>query len=445
MKKILYGNEARKLIKQGIDTCANVVKVSMGSGGKNVLIFNGSSTEIINDGVTIARAINIKDPIQQAGIQLAKQCAIKTNEDAGDGTTTTIVLLQAFLDEIIKDIQLENPRQIREDLKQEIETILTKIEVKQIKNKKDVYNLALTSSLNPNVSQIIADIYKELGRSAKISIEETSKNTLAKEIIKGIKFDSINPNKLSEENKTLNDCGLIVKENIENFNELAIDLKKHFENGLKSVVIISNSFSHSALVSISGFRDLNLVPIEYKMLAGIDDLKLYGDKCEKVIINKETTTIIGGNGNTDEKVRELELELKKEESNFQKELLENRIANLKGSVAVIKVGGNTDVERQEIYLKVEDAVNCVKGAYDLGYCVGGGKALKEASKGTKLEAICSKPYEQIKENLGYEPNLDGVIDSFKTIKHSLLNSFSTATSILTTESALIEELDENDD
>jgi len=190
MKKILFSTDARNRIKKGIDKCCDVVKVSLGGYGKNVLIYNGSSTEIINDGVSIAREVNVKDEVEQAGIQLAKQCANQTNEDAGDGTTTTLVLLQATLNEIISDLQVENPRKVRDELFREAEEALSKVKVKQITSKKDVLNLAYTSSLDKEVAKLVSEVYEELGKEAQVSIEETSRNVLEKEIVNGMSFET---------------------------------------------------------------------------------------------------------------------------------------------------------------------------------------------------------------------------------------------------------------
>lgn len=442
-KKILFSNEARQRIKAGIDKCVDVVKVSMGGNGRNVLIYNGATTEIINDGVSIAREVDVKDEVEMAGIQLAKQCANQTNEDAGDGTTTTLVLLQSILNEIITDFETENPRELRDRLIKEANEVLGKVEVKQIETREDIYNLALTSSLNPGVAEIVEDIYWELGKEAHVSIEETSKNVLEKEIVKGMQFETKFAESkflLVEESQTYEDIDVAVMD-IANQEAIQEALGSAVAREKKDLIVIANQFPRPVLMAILAQKDFNIVPIEYKMLKNIDDLKDYiGDKpLDKVIIKGDSTTVIGGKGDVSKKVYGLRDRLEKEESQYEKENIENRIASLLGSIAIIRVGKNTDVERQEAVLKIEDALGTVKGAYEMGYCKGGGLALYGNGK------FYNAPYEQLCENAGVKDMIipENVIDSFKVVKHSLLNALSTATSILTVAAALIKENDES--
>lgn len=451
MKKILFGTDARNRIKAGIDKCCDVVKVSLGGYGKNVLIYNGSSTEIINDGVSIAQAVNVKDEIEQAGIQLAKQCANQTNEDAGDGTTTTLVLLQAVLNETITEFQTENPREVRDALFKEAEEVLAKIDVKQIKTKEDVYNIAYTSSLDKDVASLVSEIYDELGKDAQVSIEETHRNVLEKEIVNGMKFETKRAEEKLikvEETKTYEDVNVMVVDKADSVDDIQALITVAQSRGKKDAVIIANEFPRNILLSLMQTKSFNVVPVEYKMFNTIEDVKDYvgTEPVEKIVIEPDKTTIIGGKGDVSEKVKGLKNRLENEESSFEKENLTKRISSLLGRVAIIRVGKNTDVERQEAVLKVEDALGAVKGAYELGYTKGGGKALLEASRGQseRFEKICEAPYKQICANAGFEVEVpETVIDSFKTVKHSLLNALSTGTSILTAEAALIEERDDD--
>lgn len=451
MKQILFGKDARNRIKAGVDKCCDVVKVSLGGYGKNVLIYNGSSTEIINDGVSIAQAVNVKDEVEQAGIQLAKQCANQTNEDAGDGTTTTLVLLQAVLNEIITDLQVENPREVRAELFKGAEETLAKVSVKQIESKDDIYNLALTSSLDKDVAKLVSDVYEELGKDAQVSIEETSRDVLEKEIVKGMKFESKRAEEKLikvEETRTYEDVDVMVVDKAESIEDIQALVSTAVSRGKKDAIVIANQFSRPVFLAIMQSKSFNIVPIEYKMLLTIEDAKDYVgvETVEKVIVEPTQTTLIGGKGDVKEKIAGLQERLTKEESNFEKENLTSRISSLLGRVAIIRVGKNTDVERQEAVLKVEDALGAVKGAYELGYTKGGGKALLEASEGQseRFKKICASPFEQICKNAGKTVEIpDTCVDSFKTVKHSLLNAISTGTSILTAEAALIEERDED--
>lgn len=435
MKKILFGNDARKRIKSGIDKCCDVVKVSLGNNGKNVLIYNGQTTEIINDGVSIAREVNVKDEIEQAGIQLAKQCANQTNEDAGDGTTTTLVLLQSILNEIITEFQTENPREIRDRLFKEANEILNRVDVTEIDNRHDVYNLALTSSLDPKIAEVVADVYEELGKDAQVSIEEVNRDILEKEIIAGMKFETKRAEARilkTKDSMTFENCNVLVRDMADNIDDIKAAVA--MLGGKKEIVIIANQFSRPVLLSIMATNNINIVPLEYKQFSPIEDVMDYVGKelVDKVIIEENSVTLIGGKGDVTKRVEELKAKLAKEESTYEKENIEKRIAQLLGKIAIIRIGKNTDVERIESYLKLEDALGSVKGAYEMGYCKGGGMALGELGYRHNV-------YKQICENAGGIVSVpETVIDSFKTVKYSLLNAISTATSILMLESALIE-------
>lgn len=450
MKKIITGVEARKYLKQGIDKCCDVVKVSMGAYGKNVLIYNGQTSEIINDGVSIAKAVEVKDEIEQAGIQLAKQCAEMTNNSAGDGTTTTLVLLQAILNEVITDFQTENPRDLREKLFKEAREVLSNIEIKQIKTKKDIYNLSLTSSLDDKVAEIISEIYWELGKDAKITVEERQEDVLEHEFVKGIQFDSKKgESKLlkSEEKIIEDDIYAIVSEKCDR-EEIQKAVSVATQAGKDKLIVISNQFDRNVLISFMNTQNFKFIPVEYREFRNIEDIKDYiGDKpLEKIIITDETTTLIGGKGNVEAKIELLKAKKEETTSQFEKEQIDSRIASLLSGVAVIRIGKQTDVEREEYVLKIEDALNCVKGAYEQGYCVGGGSALARASKGTSemMTKILCSPYKQICENAGKSLEIpDTVIDSFKSVKESLLNALSTATSVMTVEALLVEEKEDD--
>jgi chaperonin GroEL len=437
MKKILFGNDARQQIKAGIDKCVDVVKVSYGAKGKNVLIFNGSNVEIINDGVSIAREVSVKDEIEQAGIQLAKQCANQTNEDAGDGTTTTLVLLQSILKEIITEFSVKDPRELREDLFKEINEVLEKVERKEVKSRGDVYNLALTSSLDQDIAKTIADIYDELGKNAQISIEETHRDVIEKEIINGIKFESKRPDLLKVDDVTLEDCGVLVLDKVEDKNLFEPRVIEEIKKGRNSLVILANKFSKNILISIMKIDNFKIIPIEYSMMSPLDDISDYvgEEPAKRIIITNESTTILEGKGNVTDKIEKLREKLAKEESAYERENLERRIAQLLGKVAIIRIGKNTDIEREEIVLKLEDALGTVKGAYELGYTKGGGKALLEACGGSSdiVKRICETPSKIIGDDVP-----DTVIDSYKTVKYSLLNALSVATSVSMVESCLIE-------
>ena len=439
MKKILLGVEARKRLKSGVDLCADVVKVSMGGNGKNVAIYNGVTTEVINDGVSIAREVNQKDEILQSGIQLAKQCAEKTDRDAGDGTTTTIVLLQAILKEIITDLQIKSPRVLREELYKEADEVLKRMDVKEIKGKKDMYNIALTSSLSPEVAEVVSSIYDKLGKSAKVTIQESNDDKLEYEVVEGMqvetKYLADNILQTAEEKVTLENVPVLYLDKAETLEKIQKKIQTIEGNTL---VVISNQFSQPVLLAMMN-PQFKFYPLQNKEWNNKKDIPAFigAENVSKVIITKENTTFIGGKG--DSKSHVAELRKKEAESEYDKEIIAKRIASLESGVAVIKAGKATDAERGEFVLKIEDAVNAVKSALEGGYVKGGGVSLLEAGKGGILENIAKSPYEQIVLNGGTKEIPETVIDSFKSVKFSLLNALSTACSILTVEAVMVEE------
>lgn len=450
MKKIILGVEARKKLKAGVDLCADVVKVSMGGHGKNVAIYNGVTTEIINDGVSIAGEVNQKDEELQSGIQLAKQCAEQTNKDAGDGTTTTLVLLQSILKEIITDLSIESPRVVREKLYKEAEAVLARIPITEVKTKEDIYNIALTSSLDEKVAEVLADVFDKLGKDAKVTTQETDKNCLESEIVEGMQFeakslsDSILKN-LSDEKVELDNVDVLYIEKAETIEKIQEKIQSMSEER-HTLVVIANQFARPVLLSMMN-PSFKFYPVENRELNNKEDIPVFigVDPVEKVIITKDNITLIGGKGEKKEHLEALKKKLESAESEYEKELLEKRIASLESGVAVVKVGKATDTERGEAVLKIEDAINAVKGAMESGYVKGGGLALKEAGVSGILEKVCSSPYDQIVKNGGDKEVKDTVIDSFKSVKFSFLNALSTACSILMVEAMLVEEKEDEED
>lgn len=451
MKKVLIGIEARKSLKRGIDLCADVVKVSMGGNGRNVAIYNGYTTEVINDGVSIAKEINVTDESLQAGIQLAKQCAEQTNRDAGDGTTTTIVLLQAILKEIITDLQTVSPRKLRETLYAEADAVLGRMKIKQIETKEDMYNIALTSCLDEEIAKVLSDAFDKLGKDMKVTVEEVDKTCLELSIVEGMQFEakslsgSILQN-VADEKVELSDVDVMYVKKAETIDSIQERLSKVVDRGGKSLVIIANQFSRPVLLAMMA-PDFKFYPIENREMNNGEDIPAFVGEVpvDKVIIEKGKITLIGGKGERKAHIESLKKKREELESDYDKEVIDKRIASLDSGIALVKIGRATDVERSEAVLKIEDAVNAVKGALDAGYVKGGGIALMDASKGGILEKIGASPYNQIILNGGDKEIPETVIDSFKSVKFSFLNALSTACSILTVEAALIEEKEKDEE
>lgn len=459
MKEILFGKDARNKIKEGINKCCDVIKVSMGNNGKNVLIYNGSLTDIINDGVSIVRAIDVKDEVEQAGIMLAKQCASKTNNAAGDGTTTTLVLLQSLINELISDTQLISSRELRKQIQEANILVQEKLDEvsKKISSIDDIEKIATTSSLDSEIGKLIAEIYEKLGENANIIIEETERDILEKEIVEGIQFSSKNVALYSDESEQYYDIPLIVFKTKFEAEELAKKLQVLASNGDMEAVVVAPQWDKTALTLITQFKMKGTFKVAAvkNLDTNIEDVEAIGNRVSKVIITSENTTLIGGNGNVTDYIEKLKEKLEKEESKYNKELLKKRISFLSGGIGIIHIGKPTDVERHEYVLKIEDAINAAKSAYDGGFVIGAGITLSKIgnelfsspkNEGERImKEVCSSPMKQILENSGLESfvdiDLNNVYDSVKVIKSALTNAISTATSILTAEAALIERND----
>jgi chaperonin GroEL len=446
--KILYGEYARNGIKKGIDKCVESVKVSLGHNGKNVLIYNGNLSEIINDGVTIAKFVESKDETEMAGIRLAQQCAAITDRDAGDGTTTTLVLLQSFLNEIL-DAQLKKPRELRKEILESVERVMEKLEksAKKVENIQDIENVATTSSLNPKIGKMIAEIFDKLGKDASITIDATRRNVLESEIIEGYQFDSEQKHLYAEDKEEFLDVPFIVFDKKVEAQDILEKVNVISNEKGNSLVVIGREFSNEAIgmvvkLAAKGFKTALIRNMEINE----DDLKALGNKAEKIIITPEKTTIIKANGEYKVYADKLKTKLEKEESEFEREKLVDRIAKLTNGIAVVTVGGSTDLEREEIKLKVEDAINAAKTAYKYGTVQGAGLALKNASEGEIIADIAGSVYKQICENAEEEVEVgENVRDSLLVVKTALRSASSVATSILTAEAALIYERETESD
>ena len=445
--KILYGKEARNGLQRGVNTCANVVKVSLGHKGKNVTIYNGHLVDIINDGVTIAKFVETKDETEMAGVRLAQQCAAITNQEAGDGTTTTLVLLQSFLDELLSDTQMSEPRTLRKEIEESVKKVLVKLEkdATKVNDIKDIENVATTSSLDPKIGKMIAEIFGKLGKEANITLEETRYNVLEHRIVDGYQFDSENKALYKEEKEEYKDIPVAVFKKKVSADDIVGKVHTLIQEKEEQLMVIAPDVKKDAIGLITKFNakgEFRIALVQNKEL-NEEDLSAIGNKVKKAIVTTGTTTLIGGNKDTSEYVKSLKDELAKEESSFQKELLQRRISSLTNGVAIVTVGAQTDVAREELKLKVEDAINAAKTAYTDGLVKGGGFALLEAGKGELIEKIAGSVYMQICEN-AETPALiipGNVVDSLLAVKSSLMSAASIATSILTTEAALIEEDD----
>jgi len=423
-KIIKYNEEAREKIKSGIDQVADAIKITLGPRGRNVVLDKGfGSPTITNDGVSIAKEIELEDKFENIGADLIKEVANKTNDVAGDGTTTATVLTQAIIREGLKLVATGmNPVNIRlgiEDAKKDIIVELKK-NSKSVSSKEEIAQVATISAENAEMGRMIADVISEVGKDGVVTVEESQTFGLEKEIVEGMNFDKgyISPYMLTNAESLkaeLKDPYIIITDKkISTVAEILPILEKITVTGKKDIVIIADDLEGEALTTLvlNKLRGiLNVLAIKApefgdnkkQMLEDIAvltggkviseetgmkmenvELNILG-QASKVISTKDSTTIVGGKGkkkDIEARVNQLKNSIKSSESKYDKEKLQKRLAKLSGGVAVIKVGAATESELAYYKAKMEDALAATKAAYEEGIVAGGGVALAKAADST---------------------------------------------------------------
>ncbi len=476
-KQVSYGADARKSIKQGIDRVADAVKVTLGPKGRNVILgkaYGGPS--ITNDGVTIAKDIELKDKFENLGAELIRQVAEKTNDVAGDGTTTSTVITQALVREGLKFVETGiNPIGIRrgmEAAKQEVIEVLKKSS-KKISSDEEVAQVATISAESREMGEMIADVMRTVGKDGVVTTEQSQTLGLSKEIVEGMNFDKgyVSPymmtNSEQQTAELANPAILITDKKISAIQEIVPLLNELAQTGKKDIVIIAEDVDGEALATliVNKLRGvLNVLAVKApdfgeNRKAVLQDIALLtggslvsqdkGMKLEsttlamlgtaqKVIATKDDTTIVGGKGkkkDIETRVAEIRKSIEGCDSEYEREKLKKRMAKLSGGVAVIRVGASTETELKYMKDKMEDAVNATKAAIEEGIVAGGGTALAKAaaivamkSKGmtsddhewkagyeTLLKAL-SEPLRQIASNAG-EQDAAVVLNKVVESKH----------------------------
>lgn len=416
-KQILYGEEARKKLKAGVDAIANAVKATLGPRGRNVVLDKGfGAPTITNDGVSIAKEIEIEDKIANLGVEIVKEASEKTNDVAGDGTTTVCVLTQALVREGFKNIAAgANPLAIRRGLelgKEKVIEALRKM-AKPVNTKEEMKQVATISAESEEIGEIIAKVVSEVGKDGVVTVEESKTFGIQYEIVKGLQFDRgyISPYMVTDPERMEavyeDPYILITDKKISSIQEILPVLEKVAQSGRKELVIIADDVDGEALATLvvnklrgtfntlavkaPGFGDRKKEMLQDiaivtggKVISEEVGLKLENVTLEdlgsarRVVSTKETTTIVDGKGSKEDieaRVKQIRKELEKTESEFDKEKLQERLAKLVGGVAVIKVGAATEVEQKAIQHKVEDALAATKAAAQEGIVPGGGVAL----------------------------------------------------------------------
>ena len=468
-KQILFGEEARKKIKGGIDKITDAIKVTLGPKGRHVVLDKGfGAPEICDDGVTIAKEIELSDRVENMGSEIVKQVAEKTNDMAGDGTSTAVVLTQAICAEGLKNVAAgANPLALRRGIEKTTKAVVEELKKmsKQISSKEEVAQVATISAGNTDIGKLIAEVVSEVGKDGVITVEESKTFGLAKEIVKGLQFDRgyISPYMITKPERMEAEFEdpyiLITDKKISSIQEILPILEKIAQTGKKELVIIADDVDGEALATLlvnklrgifsalaikaPGFGDRKKETLEdiaavtgAKVVSEEIGLKL--DKIEldvlgsarKVVSTKENTTIVDGKGkkeNIEARISQIKNEIKSSTSDFDKEKLQERLAKLSGGVAVIKVGAASEVEQKAVQRKTEDALNATRAAIEEGILPGGGVALLrsiaaladlhlEGDEKTGLNILrvaLEKPIRQIAENAG----VDGAVVAEEVKKH----------------------------
>ncbi|MBL7155240.1 MAG: chaperonin GroEL [Candidatus Portnoybacteria bacterium] len=457
-KQIKFDEQARGQLKKGVDRLVNTVKVTLGPKGRNVVLDKGfGSPEITNDGVTIAKEIELENKFENIGAEIAKEVASKTNDIAGDGTTTAALLTQAMINQGLKNVTAgANPLALKRGIEKGVETVVNALRKmsKAVAGKAEIAQVATIAAENSEVGDLIAEVIQQVGKDGVITVEESQTFGLSKEIVKGMRFDKgyISPYMITNTEKMQAEYNdpyiLITDKKISSINEILPLLEKVTQSGKKDIVLIAEEVEGDALATLvvnklrgtfnalaikaPGFGDRRkemlddiavltggqVISEELGLKLENTEIKMLG-RARKVIADKENTTIVEGRGrkpDIESRINQIKTELAKSDSDFDKEKLQERLAKLAGGVAVIKVGAATEAEQKYRQAKIEDALAATKAAVAEGIVPGGGVALIRALKSLKelklrgdertglviLRRALEEPLRQIADNAGQD-------------------------------------------
>lgn len=440
-KKILYNEDARKALKRGIDVVADAVKITLGPRGRNVVLDKGyGSPTITNDGVSIAKEISLKDKFENMGAEIVKEVASKTNDVAGDGTTTATVLIQAIVSEGLKQTTMGvNAMGVRagiEAASKDVVEALKKI-AKPIKDDGEIRQVATISAESAELGAIITDTIKKVGKDGVVTVEESQSMGLESEVVEGIEFDKgyisayMITNAERMEANYEDPAILITDKKISSVKEVLPLLEQLAHTGKKELVIIADDVDGEALttfvvnklrgtfnvlaVKAPGYGDRKkeilqdiAVTVGATVISEETGIKFENatvamlGKARRVISTKDNTVVVGGKGKKaeiDDRINQLKKQREAVDSKYDKEKIDERIAKLSGGVAVIRVGAATETEMKYLKLKIEDAVNATKAAIEEGIVAGGGVALIHAAQ--EVEKLNAKKGLNKEQSLGY--------------------------------------------
>jgi chaperonin GroEL len=469
-KELLFRADARRALEAGVDRLANAVKITLGPKGRNVVLEKkwGPPT-ITNDGVTIAKEVEVEDRFENLGAQLAKEVASKTNDVAGDGTTTATVLAQAMVHEGLRNVAAgANPMVLRRGIEKGVEAAVEALrgQAKDVSGREQIAHVAAISAADPEVGDIIAEAMDKVGKDGVITVEESQTFGLELETVEGMQFDRgyISPYFVTDQDRmeaVLEDpMILLANKKISAVGDLLPVLEKVVQSG-KPLLVVAEDVEGEALATLvvnkirgtikaaavkaPGFGDRRKAMLEdIATLTGGQvisdeigiklenvDVDMLG-KARKVVITKDDTTIVDGSGKAADikaRINQIRAEIDRTDSDWDKEKLQERLAKLAGGVAVIKVGAATEVELKEKKHRIEDALSATRAAVEEGIVPGGGVALIRAEDGVRAAAdkldgeaqtgalivlaSLSAPLRQIAQNAGYEGSVivEGVRDA----------------------------------
>jgi len=522
-KEIKYTDEARKLLEIGVDKLANAVKVTLGPRGRNVVLEKkfGSPT-VINDGVTIAKEIEVENRFENMGAQLIREVSSKTNDTAGDGTTTATVLAQAIFKEGIRNVAAgSNSTQIKVGIDKAVDLIVEELKKfsTPVKGESGTIEVATISANDPDLGKLVGELIHKVGKDGVVTVEESKSTETTYENVEGLQFDKgfLSPYFVTDaarmEVAYEEPLILFFEKKIANVQDLVPMLEKVLRMG-RPFIIIAEDLENEALATLvlnrlrgnlplaavkaPGFGDRRKAMLEdMAILTGgqfiSEDLGLKLENvtpdqlgsCQRIVITKDNTTIVGGKGDRssiDGRLKQIKAQIETTDSTYDKEKLQERQAKLSGGVAVVKVGAATETALKEKKARIEDALASTRAALEEGIVPGGGTALLKAGKaleGLNLEGdqqigvkIIQKaieaPLRTIAENAGVEGSVvvaevkrhgngfnaatleygdllaQGVVDPTKVVRQALQNAASISGLLLTTE-AIVAEMPEKED
>ena len=423
-KEIFYGEDARRKLQSGVDQLANTVKITLGPKGRNVLINKSFGSPLItNDGVTIAKEIELEDAVENMGAQIVKEVASKTNDVAGDGTTTATLLTQIIIKEGFKNVAAgANPMELEKGIQGAVDVAVEEIGkiAKPVETKESIAQVAAVSAADEKIGELIAEAMEKVGKDGVITVEESKSLGTTLEVVEGMQFDRgyLSAYMVSDTEKMEanieNPLILITDKKITNIQELVPILEQIMQQGRKLLIIAEDvegdALANLVVNKLRGVIDVVAVKAPgygERRKAMLEDIAILtggtviasdlGYELKEVTVDmlgnastvkvdKDNTVIVGGSGDKAEvkaRVNSIKSQIEETTSEFDKEKLQERLAKLAGGVAVIKVGAATETELKERKLRIEDALNATKAAVEEGIVAGGGAALVNAIPAVK--------------------------------------------------------------